>query len=458
MRKLTNLWVGLGIAISIAAGATASIAAGSGENIIGRFDRSFASLDSLIFTGGNQHGIRTAGAIDGFGTRATTTISPSLDEALKANTRAVIEEGNGNTGLSLTGQAYYRVAGNGGIDDVAGETGQGLYKAKFQAELRWAFLQSSLFGKDGRRREAELEEKIARAGYEKGRIDVNEYLIRNEISVHYDSLMAGVLSHRVALLRLLDDAQHYLLTTENISSDEIVKTLNERMDAERRLSEIDGEYPAARTLTGVEATTVSVDSAALVRHVSESQGDMRVLQLRMELLEEREKNVKWWTALNVAPFVRYANYFRKGEPDTYNIDAGVAFTIPLDNKASLRKKTLRSQRAVLEAETERLSRLVADKTALIVGEIGRLDRASLAELRRMEELKKYLDTRTNAYRLGKGEHNRLARAREYVMYMSCLERLIDYQYRRDCLIADLQALLPDETILRFCRFHEADKQ
>lgn len=453
MRKLSTIIAGIGVAAASLAGAVASDAAGNGESLIGRFDRTFATLDTLIFApGGNQPGIRTVGAIDGFGTRETTTISPRLDEALKAETRAAIDEGNGETGLSLTGQAYYRLAGNGGIDDVAGETGQGYYKAKFQAELRWAFLQSSLFGKEGRKREAELEEKIARAGYEKGRIDVNEYLIRNQIAEHYDSLMAGVLMHRIAVLRLLDDAQHYLLTNENISSDELVKVLNDRMEAERRLSEIDRTYPAARTLAGVEATTVSVDSAALVKYVADSQGDMKILQLRIELLEEQEKNVKWWRELNLAPFVRYANYFRRLEPDTYNVDAGVAFTIPIDNTAALKKKTLRSQRAVLEAETERLSRRVADKTALIVAETERLNRASCAELRHILELKRYIALRTDAYRRGKGEHNRLARAKEYEMYMGCLERLIEYQYRRDCLVADLQALLPDETILRFCRF------
>lgn len=460
MRKLSIITAGLMTAAGLALAPTmtkaeaAPYSNGNGGTIIGRFDRAFASLDTLIFsTVGREQGIKTNGAIDGYGRRENTSIAPQLDEALKANTRAVIEEGNGETGLSLTGQAYYRIAGNGGIDDVAGETGQGFYKAKFQAELRWFLLQSSLFGKEGRRREAELQEQIARAGYEKGRIDVNEYLIKNQLTSHYDSLTAGVLMHRVAMLRLLDEAQHYLLATENISSDRLVKVLDERMAAERRLNEIARSYPAATTLGGVEATTVSVDSAALIKYVADSQGDMKILQLRMDLLREREQNVKWWQQLRVAPFIRYANYFRAGLPDTYNLDAGVTFTIPLDKTPALKKRTLRSERAVLEAETERLSRRVADKTALVVTEIERLNRASVGELRRMEEIKRYLGTRTDAYKRGMGEHNRLARASEYVMYLGCLERLIEYQYRRDVLVADLQTLLPDETVLRFCTFH-----
>lgn len=427
-----------------------------GGEIIGRFDRAFLSMDSLIFGNqGSNSGIVTGGAITGFDSRETLVISAQLDSVLRENTAAKIHEGNGKTGLQITGQAYYRLAGNGGVDDVAGETGSTagtLYRAKFQAELRWSILQSSLFQKEGRRKVANLEEQIARAGYEKEKIDINEFMIQNQIDQYYDSLTAGVLIHRISLLQLLDDAQRYLLGNENISSDELVKVLNDKLDAERKLSEIEHPYPAAISLAGIQATTVHIDSAALIKHVATSQGDMKILRLRMALLEQREKNVKWWNNINVAPFVRYARYLRGALPDSYNVDAGVIFTVPLNNEYKRRKRTILSERAVLEAEEERLSQRVADKTALVVAEVGRLDRASKSELLRMSELKGYLRDRTNAYRKGKGEHNRLSRAREYAMYIACLERLIDYQYRRDCLVANLQSLLPDETILRFCSF------
>ena len=456
MLKFASLGASLLLAVatlSSSYGFAASFPNGEGREIIGRFDRVFNSMDSLIFgQNGPKNNIVTGGAITGFDSRETLIISPALDSALNANTAAKIHEGNGETGLSLTGQAYYRLAGNGGVDDVAGETGDALYRAKFQAELRWSLLQSSLFQKEGRRKVAELEERIARAGYEKEKIDINEFMIQNQIDQHYDSLMAGVLSHRVALLRLLDDAQRYLLANENISSDELVKVLNERLEAERKLSEIEHPYPAAPSLSGIEATTVHIDSAALIKHVASSQGDMKILQLRMELLSQKERNVKWWNNLNVAPFVRYAHYFRRNVPDTYNLDAGLAFTLPLNDQWRRKKRTILSDRAVLEAEQERLSRRVADKTAVVLAEVGRLDRASKSELIRMAELKQYIRQRTDAYHKGHGEHNRLARAREYAMYITCLERLIDYQYRRDCLVANLQSLLPDETILRFCSF------
>lgn len=432
---------------------TAFAANEGGSHIIGRFDSAFDDMDSLIFgRDANRQTIFAGGAVPAISESQPHAISPELDLALQANTAAKIHESNGATGLQLTGQTYWRIAGNGGVDDVAGDTGQGYYKAKFQAELRWYFLQSSLFGKEERRNIAELEERIARAGYEKEKIDINEFMVQQQIDLYYDSITSGVLQHRVDLLQLLDDAQRYLLGNENIKGDDITRTLNELLDAQRKLTEIEGIYPKAISLAGIKATTVAIDSAALIKHVASEQGDMKILQLRMELLEQREKNVKWWSNINVAPFIRYSNYFRRDIPDTYNVDAGLTFTIPLNDEFRRKKRTLATERAILESEQERLSRRVADKTAIVVAEVGRLDRASINEIKRIDEIKKYLLDRNNAYRKGKGEHNRLSRAREYTMYISCLERLIDYQYRRDCLIANLQSLLPDETILRFVHF------
>lgn len=420
--------------------------AGNGSRFISRFDTTFAALDSLIFRT-SVAADPSDGAFDGFGYRATTPISPQLDEALSRNTEAKILEGNSRTGLQLTGQAYWRPTNSFGLDD---ETGESRYRAKFQAELRWYILQSRLLGADGRRKVAWLQEDIQRATYEKERTDLNDFRIKEMLAQHYDSLTSGVLQHRVNTLRLLDEAQNYLLASENISSDELVRTLDDRMEAERKLAGIPGTYPPAKSLADFDGTWVTIDSAAFLKHVEATQSDMKILQLRVRLLEEQERNVSYWQTVNLAPFIRYSYYDRRHLPNSSNLDLGVTFTIPISGETSRKKQTLRTERAVLDAEQDRLSRRVVDKVSLIIAEIDRLNRASAGEGRRVSELKGYLAMRTKAYAKGFGEYNRLARAREYIMYVACLERMIEYQYRRDCLVADLQALLPDESVLRFC--------
>ena len=165
--------------------------AGNGSRFISRFDTTFAALDSLIFRT-SVAADPSDGAFDGFGYRATTPISPQLDEALSRNTEAKILEGNSKTGLQLTGQAYWRPTNSFGLDD---ETGESRYRAKFQAELRWYILQSRLLGADGRRKVAWLQEDIQRATYEKERTDLNDFRIKEMLAQHYDSLTSGVLQH-----------------------------------------------------------------------------------------------------------------------------------------------------------------------------------------------------------------------------------------------------------------------
>lgn len=416
--------------------------------LIARFDSTFTALDSLIFREPPRNGVFTGyGEFDGFGCGQTPAVTAGLDRALRENTDARLREWNGKTGLQLTGQAYWRPAQSFGYDEDFGES---RYRGKIQAELRWYFLQSSLFGKEGRRKVAVLEEEIARAGYERERTDINDYRVKERLAQYYDSLQAGVLRHRLATLTLLDDALKHLLDGERVSGDERLRTLDDRMEAERRLGAIGRDYPAAVSLARPAGSLVTVDSAALVRHIEETQGDMKVLRLRARLIEQQEQNVNYWNRLNVAPFARYSYYSRSGLPNSSNFDIGVSFTIPLSDEPSRKKRTLRAERAVVEAEQERISRRITDKVSMTVAEIGRLNRASAGEARRVTEIREYLRARGEAYRSGLGDHNRLARAREYNMYVECLERLVDYQRRRDYLLADLQALLPDESITRYC--------
>lgn len=424
-----------------------------GADIIGRFDAAFAALDSAIFgASASRHLLGDTGALgeaspQGTKYAAVSAISPELDRALNELTLARIREGNARTGVQLMGQAYYRPNHDLGMDE---EDGVSRYRAKVQAEVRWYLLQSSLFGRKGREREARLREAIARAGYEKEVTDLTDTRFRELLTEHYDSIMAGVLQHRVATLRLLNDAQSYLLEGQRISADEPVRTLDELMKAERKLNAIPGKYPAAQILDGDLRMTVIVDSAALIRHVESTQGDMRLLALRSELLAEQERNIRWWQKWNVAPFARYSFYERPDMPNSSNIDIGLSFTIPLSFETRRKKATLRAEREVLAAERERISRRITDKVALRTAEISRLNLEAEGEARRIASLRDYLQRRGRAYAAGKGEHNRLAQAREYTLYLESLERMIELQYRRDCLVADLQALLPDRSILDFC--------
>ncbi len=418
------------------------------SQILGEFDSLFTTFNSLIFKEPSTLSKPYHSDISSFFRPADTVfVTPELDTALRQRTAAEIREGNSRTGLSLTGQTYYRLDNNLGFDEDDAES---RYRAKIQAELRWYFLQSSLFGRKGRRAEATIKEQIERATMRKDREDVSDYLLRDNLRAYYDSLMAGVLQHRLRALNLINDAQSYLLSNENITSDELLPILDDRMEAERKLSAIDGSYPFASDLSQVEGYIVTIDTAAMMSHVRDTQIDLTLLKLRMDLLERQAANIHYWQNVNLAPFVRFSYYGRDNLPNSRNVDVGMTFTIPLSTEAKRKRENLRAERDVLGARQAYVNARMADKVAFIARELNRLNRESEAEGRRIVEIKKYIAMRTDAYANRVGEFNRLARTKEYNLYLFCLEKLIDYQYRRDTLLAELQALVPDVPVMRFC--------
>ena len=418
------------------------------SQILGEFDSLFTTFNSLIFKKQSAVSAPDFGDTSSFFRPAdTVAVTPELDAALRQRTAAEIREGNSRTGLSLTGQTYYRLDNNLGFDEDDAES---RYRAKVQAELRWYFLQSSLFGRKGRRAEASIKEQIERAAMRKDREDVSDYLLRDNLRAYYDSLMAGVLQHRLRALNLINDAQTYLLSNENITSDELLPIIDDRMEAERKLSAIDGSYPLASDLSQVEGYIVTIDTTAMMSHVRDTQIDLTLLRLRMDLLECQAANIHYWQNVNLAPFVRFSYYGRDNLPNSRNVDVGMTFTVPLSMETKRKRESLRAERDVLGAQQAYANARMADKVAFIARELARLNRESEAEGRRIVEIKKYIAMRTDAYANRVGEFNRLARTKEYNLYLVCLEKLIDYQYRRDTLLAELQALVPDVPVMRFC--------
>ncbi len=427
--------------------AVSQTAAERSAKIIADFDSLFVTLNSLIFSPQANAVSNYTGTADYFAPADTFSVSPALSEALRNRTKAEIKEGNSRTGLQITGQTYYRLDNSLGFDEDDAES---RYRSKIQAEIRWYLLQSSLFGKEGRRQEAILKERIERTAMRKENEDVSDYLLRNNLRVYYDSLMAGVLTYRLQALNLINDAQIYLLSNENISSDELLPILDDRMEAERKFSAIDGSYPPATDLSKIDGYTVAIDTTAMMNHVRDTQVDLTLLRLRMELLDRQARNIHYYQDINLAPFARFSYYGRTNLPDSRNVDVGFTFTVPLSLESKRKRESLLAQKEVLAAQQDYVNARMADKVTYIALELDRLNRESLAEARRIAEIKKYIANRTEAYNNRHGEFNRLARTKEYNIYLACLEKLIDYQYRRDGLLAELQALVPDVPVMNFC--------
>ena len=123
------------------------------------------------------------------------------------------------------------------------------YKSKVQAELRWYPFQSAVFKRKGRIREQELRGMIDRLAFDKEELGMLVERQKEVFRNASDTLLAGVLLHRINNLNMLSDAYLYLLGNQNISSDDLLQILNEKAEAERLLATLPAGLPAAVDLS-----------------------------------------------------------------------------------------------------------------------------------------------------------------------------------------------------------------
>lgn len=418
------------------------------QRLFDTFEQRFVALDSLIFVSSDADSATADHPAVHFqhwwiAQDSTSAADSLITNQVNAEVRAMKHE----TGLALTGQTYYRLDEGLALDE---DDAVSRYKAKVQVELRWNFLNSSLIHRQGRQQAIELQGDIERIEMDKA--NLARLLAENQefYQQKYDSLLSGILQHRLVNLTLMNDAQMYLLEHGNISSDEMLDIINDKAEAERALMAMSKTYPMANDLSHPSGLVVEIDSAGLLGYIREHHADLHLLQLQSELLAQQMENHSYWTKLNISPFIRYSYYFRTDLANSTNVDFGVNFNIPITGEAGKKRAAMDAKRMIIDKEKEETTKKIEENIRAILLDIERLNRVSTAELHRMQDIKRYLQIRSHAYLNRKGGYNIILRTKEYNTYLVCWEKFLSYQYQRDCLLMTLQTYLTDTSIFDFC--------
>ena len=430
---LLGLWAFLGIQAQM-----------SDRILFQKFGEHFSLLDSLIFSVGNVTGVKEKSINL---KNSLNSVDASVDSLLYAKVEKQMEAMKAETGLLISGQTYYRLDEGFGIDD---EDALSRYTAKVQVELRWNFLSSSLINRRSRLNELEIKGELERVGLERERIGKLIETQKEYFQEEYDSLLAGVLKLRIANLQLLSDAQQYLVSDRSISTDELLKIMDEQAIAERLLVTIPKDYPLAFQLVSPHGAEIRVDTARFMKYICDNDLSLYEADLQIKLLNEKEKSTNYWRTLNLSPFFRYSFYVRPEARNTANVDAGLAFQIPLSGEQPRKRKALRAERFQKTMEKESRVNLVTEKVHFLFDEIERANRGLAGELKRIEKMRDYMQLRKKNYRGHIGEYNFMSRIKEYNHYLTCWENFYTYQFKRDCCIAELQAFLSGQSVLDFC--------
>ncbi|MBQ2133714.1 MAG: hypothetical protein II202_06445, partial [Bacteroidales bacterium] len=284
--------------------------------LMAKYQRHFNLLDSLIFRTDSEKLTVQEWDTSGFDkvtAQGDSLIGLKVDRQIKAL--------KAETGLLVSGQTYYRLDEGFGIDD---EDALSRYNAKMQVELRWNFLSSSLIDRKSRVGELQVKGDIERTAIE--REYIQELAERQEevLRIEYDSLLAGILQLRIGNLSLLAATQQYLVSDRSISTEELLKIMDEQAIAERQLAAIPGKWPLVQQLSSPQGQTVKVDTLRFMEYVMENDLQLHQAGLQMDLLRMQEESTNYWRTLNLSPFVRYSYYVRPEMKNSANVDAGMA--------------------------------------------------------------------------------------------------------------------------------------
>lgn len=412
------------------------------------FDDRFAIMDSLIFGAARSADI----PVEAADIPVTSVITGSRNEAIDEVTEAEIDAMKARTGLELRGQAYARPGRQISYDP---DDPLVAYNAKLQIELNWDIFNSSIYKRRSKSEELRLKGELRQMETERESREQTLYMQSNAMRSRHYGRMLSLLKLHSENLQLLMEAQLYLLRNGKISSDDLVKIINEQSEIERRLVVLNADSTVRELPVTPSATYVFVaDTAALYDGIREQHRDLRKLSLQQQLLDAQRKNIDYAQTMNVAPFVRWSYYNRYMVRNTYNLDVGVSFRLPLTAETARKRSALSAEKRVIADKHEQSADLILRDVKDLLRELDNNNENMCGEFERMRNLKEYLIMRIDGYNNVAGDYSRVDRLQEYNAYLQSWERLLGYAYQRDCLLIELQGFLPDQPIADFLIFQE----
>ena len=185
----------------------------------------------------------------------------------------------------------------------------------------------------------------------------------------HDAVLMGLLRYHSENLDLLTRTQTYLLQNGKISSDDLLKLLNDKAEIDRQLTSITSDTTMHEQITAPNVVYFDTDSASLMQHIEQSHLDLQQLETEMELSDCRRRAIDFWQTLVITPFARYAVYLRPSLRQSHNLDLGVSFRIPLSYEVQKKRRVLEKEKEVLAHRREVICEQMRREVRLILAEL-----------------------------------------------------------------------------------------
>ena len=404
------------------------------ENVLSHFNNRFVQLDTLI-----NNPIWVNAPVIALGLNQQHTDDIQKTDSLYWSKTALEQLALGrHNGLEVTGQVYARPDAYFDSDnDDAQEVSK--YKAKIQAELGWNIINSKFYKGKEKRKKIALANELDRLQTKKRQTaDIYEKAA-DELTEQYNFYIGTVIAHRLENLDIMNEAYQYMLEKDRISSDKMLKVMNDKLEAEYDISVI----CASRDIQGkplyrIKPTRIDVDTTALYNHINRESIEAQLTSVREEIANNESKLTNYLSTTRLTPFARWSSYWQSSNRISNNIDVGLRFTIPLWNESPRKRQALETQKEILRSSRDTDLRETRQSVDILLKKIANANRAIATEAYHIEQTRKYIDIRRNAYRNQSQGYNYLMRMEEYTGMLESMERMYRLMLNRALNIIQIE--------------------
>ena len=251
------------------------------------FEKRFAIMQNLVFDMPAESG------------KVNAKLDFSPEERVKEvddKVKRDIELLKSRNGLTATGQINYRPVYTT-IDDTD-EPYNG-YDSRWQIGVEWNYFQSALYKSASRIQELRLKGETEKLEFQKN--NLQGILLNQNITLrnHYHALLMYVLQIHSDNLDLLSRTQVFLLKNGKISSDDLLKVMNEKAEIDNRLTSMKADTSLVAIQSCPKASIVLFDREMLKQHMSMYNYDMRKLELEKDILQCQYEDAEFMDSVSM---------------------------------------------------------------------------------------------------------------------------------------------------------------
>lgn len=414
------------------------------------YDKQFEFLDSLL----KQQFADPCVPLQDFTTdfNSLSECYAAFEGAVNRKTRANILVIRNQTGLQWSNNYYNRIVPYRLYQLIDDDGDFSMVKVRFQTDLNWDLINCGLLWGKSKIAAHKLDAEMTLAD---AKINMqNSYIERltTENVQRYQQALALLRSLRLQNLLLLEQTEAVLFENQQSGTDKLLEIMGEFFSIGQLQSVDSNSFQSLSGLAYQVIDTVALNTNLFLEAIRSKNYELVKLDLGFKRIGTQIKQTSFWNSVTLAPFIRFGIYGMIDNRRQGSIDMGVNFRMPLSFEQSKSRKALVADQQILIAKRDLSYHFFQEEVSRLVQELSQLNKKMVYEHQRIQEMRKLLLSRSEAFRNLYGEYSRPDRIREYNRYIACLETIVQLKYQRNVILIDLQRYLHDEKISSFINY------